>query len=452
MAAFRSAVRRVPELLTPSGGEAALTLNEAAPRSLGLLDQLGLWGNLGVSLLGLGGAIAIVAPAGAPTLPLPAAVLAAVVGTALGALVLGASLVVGSRTGAPSMVLMRGVVGGRASVVPTVLNVAQCVGWGTFELVIIAQALHALTGDAVPRAACVVAAGVVTTVLTLRPLGAIRLLRRYVSVLVVIAVVVLGVGLLRSPLPDTTGSWTGFWAATDAALAVAISWVPLGSDYSRHSRTARDAFLGGALGLGVTQVACYLLGILALGAAGQNPDGVFPVLLALPLGVAAFAVLVLREGDQSFANVYSTAVSLQNPRPGWDRRVLTVLIGSATTLAALTLDVTALVNFLYLIGAVFVPLSAVLLVAWWGRSPGSWDLGRSAPSRPGMQLAWLLGFIGYQLVNPGAIPGWSDAWSALATSLGVAGHPWLSASVTSFLVAAGVAVVATRVGRRVRVA
>jgi NCS1 family nucleobase:cation symporter-1 len=292
----------------------------------------------------------------------------------------------------------------------------------------------------------------VTTVLTLRPLGAIRLLRRYVSVLVVIAVVVLGVGLLRSPLPDTTGSWTGFWAATDAALAVAISWVPLGSDYSRHSRTARDAFLGGALGLGVTQVACYLLGILALGAAGQNPDGVFPVLLALPLGVAAFAVLVLREGDQSFANVYSTAVSLQNPRPGWDRRVLTVLIGSATTLAALTLDVTALVNFLYLIGAVFVPLSAVLLVAWWGRSPGSWDLGRSAPSRPGMQLAWLLGFIGYQLVNPGAIPGWSDAWSALATSLGVAGHPWLSASVTSFLVAAGVAVVATRVGRRVRVA
>lgn len=451
MAAFRSTVRRVPELLTPGGGEAALTLNEAAPRSLGLLDQLGFWGNLGVSLLGLGGAIAIVAPAGAPTLPLQAAVLAAVVGTALGALVLGASLVVGARTGAPSMVLMRGVVGGRASVVPTVLNVAQCVGWGTFELVIIAQALHALTGDAVPRGACVVAAGVVTTVLTLRPLGAIRLLRRYVSVLVVIAVVVLGVGLLRSPLPDTTGSWTGFWAATDAALAVAISWVPLGSDYSRHSRSARHAFLGGALGLGVTQVACYLLGILALGAAGQNPDGVFPVLLALPLGVAAFAVLVLREGDQSFANVYSTAVSLQNLRPGWDRRVLSVLIGAATTLAALTLDVTALVNFLYLIGAVFVPLSAVLLVAWWGRSPGSWDLGRSAPSRPGMQLAWLLGFICYQLVNPGAIPGWSDAWSALATSLGVAGHPWLSASLTSFLVAAAVAVVATRVGRRVRV-
>ncbi len=379
MSAFRAAVRRVPDLLTPGDTEAALTLNEAAPRSLGLLDQLGFWGNLGVSLLGIGGAIAIVAPAGVPTLPLPAAVLAAVVGTTLGALVLGSSLVVGARTGAPTMVLMRAVVGGRASVLPTVLNVAQCVGWGTFELVIIAQALQALTGDAIPRAACVVAAGAVTTALTLRPLGAIRVLRRYVSVLVVIAVVVLGVGLLRSPLPDTTGSWIGFWAATDAALAVAVSWVPLGSDYSRHSRTARDAFLGGSLGLGVTQVACYLLGILALGAAGNDPNGVFPVLLALPLGTAAFAVLVLREGDQSFANVYSTAVSVQNLRPGWDRRVLSVLIGAITTLAALTLDVTQFVNFLYLIGAVFVPLSAVLLVAWWRRSPGSWDLDPAGP-------------------------------------------------------------------------
>ncbi|MDQ2738552.1 MAG: hypothetical protein M3Y35_08065, partial [Actinomycetota bacterium] len=30
--------------------EAPLTLTETAPRSLGMLDQFGLWGNLGVSL------------------------------------------------------------------------------------------------------------------------------------------------------------------------------------------------------------------------------------------------------------------------------------------------------------------------------------------------------------------------------------------------------------------
>ena len=34
-----------------------MTLTEPAPRTLGLLDQLGFWGNLGVSLLGFAGAL-----------------------------------------------------------------------------------------------------------------------------------------------------------------------------------------------------------------------------------------------------------------------------------------------------------------------------------------------------------------------------------------------------------
>ena len=42
--------------------EAPYTLGESPPRVLGLLDQLGLWGNLGVSLLGFTGAIFVLVP------------------------------------------------------------------------------------------------------------------------------------------------------------------------------------------------------------------------------------------------------------------------------------------------------------------------------------------------------------------------------------------------------
>src|SRR6476619_8247416 len=94
----------------PSAGgtEVPMTLTEAAPRTLGLLDQLGFWGNLGVSLLGFAGALSILTPFGAAPLSLPAAVTAIVVGSALGGLILGASLVLGAKTGAPAMVLLRG--------------------------------------------------------------------------------------------------------------------------------------------------------------------------------------------------------------------------------------------------------------------------------------------------------------------------------------------------------
>ena len=37
-----------------------------APRNLGLLDQLGMWGNLGMSLLAFAGAIVVLQPLGEP--------------------------------------------------------------------------------------------------------------------------------------------------------------------------------------------------------------------------------------------------------------------------------------------------------------------------------------------------------------------------------------------------
>jgi nucleobase:cation symporter-1, NCS1 family len=438
-----------PAPLDVERAEAPLTLVEPVPRTLTLPDQLGFWGNLGISLLGFGAAVAVAAPAGFPPLPQAGAFAAVVVGTLLGSAVLGASLVLGERTGAPAMVLLRGLLGTRAAVLPTVLNVVQCLGWGTFELVVIAGGLSALTHGAVPTWVGVLVAGAVTTALTLRPLGVIRVLRRYVSVLVVLAALVLAAGLLARPATAASGptSWSGFWTGADAALAVAVSWVPLGADYSRHSRSSRAAFVGGFAGFGATQILCYGLGLLALAAAGQNPDGVFDVFLALPLGALALAVLVLRETDQTFATTYSTAVSVQNLRPTWDRRALTLVVGVVTTVGALLLDVSRLPGFLYLIGAVFVPLSGVLLAAWLRARGRGWDTSPTAPTRPAMLLAWVAGFVVYQLVNPGAVPGWSGAWTSAASALHLLGQPWLSASVTSFAVAAALAYPLARSGR-----
>src|SRR6202789_852497 len=159
--------------------EVARTLAEPVPQPLGLLDQFGLWGNLGVSLLGFTGAIFVLQPdgAGTPELSLAAALTAIVAGTLLGTLAVALAGLPGARTGAPAMVLLRGVFGARLSYLPTALNVLQCLGWGTFELVTIATAAHTVEPD-LPHWLAVVAAGVITTGLCIRPLGAIRVLRR----------------------------------------------------------------------------------------------------------------------------------------------------------------------------------------------------------------------------------------------------------------------------------
>ncbi len=426
--------------------EAPTTLSEPAPRTLGLLDQFGFWGNLGVSLFGLTTASTVMFALGdGPPLPVLASILAIVTGTVIGGVVLGVSLMLGARTGAPAMVLLRGVLGAKASYLPTVLNILQNVGWGTFEIVLIAASLRSVVHDHLPRWGCVVIAGVITTALTIRPLGSIRVLRRYVTALVVVATVVLAIGLLHRGIPAVHGSsWRGFWLAVDAVVAVSISWVPLGADYSRHATSESSAFLGGFLGYGVTQIACYLVGLIALLQVLSDPSRIFDLYLGLPLGTLALVVLVLRETDQSFANIYSTAISVQNLAPRWDRRVLTVVLGAVLTLAALKISIGDYLNFLTLIGAVFVPLSGVLVAVWLRSRGAGLDLGEHAPVRPGPLLAWALGFVAYQVVNPGYLAHWDAFWARIGADLHTTGHTWLSASIVSFLVALVVALPLTR--------
>lgn len=425
--------------------EVAPTLDGPVPKTLGFLDQGAFWANLGVSLLGFAGVLAVLRPDGVPPLTIAAAVVATVVGTVIGSAMIGLSAIPGAVTGAPAMVLLRGLFGGALSWVPSVLNVVQMIGWGTFELVVIAQAgVLALGG---PTWVWVVGAGVVTTALTLRPLGTLRLLRRVVTILVAIAVAYLAWWLF-SRLPEAGdpalalgGSWSGFWTGADAAIAVAVSWIPLASDYSRHSRRPSTAFAAATVGYGVTQVLCFVVGLAALSLVGGNGDEVFAPMLAAPLGLVALLVLVARETDQSFANVYSTAVSTQNLLPRADRRVLCLAVGALITVLALGVTIDDYASFLAVIGSVFVPLLGVgvgdALVR--RRSGAAPDLSRWAPSRPLMVVAWLVGLVTYQLVNPGGAPGWSDAWTALRDALGLVPPTWMSASLLSFFVAAVVA-------------
>src|SRR6516164_8298744 len=392
--------------------EVGRTLAEPVPQALSMLDQFGLWGNLGVSLLGFTGAIFVLQPGGAgtPELSLAAALTAIVAGTLLGTAALALAGIPGAQTGAPAMVLLRGLFGARLSYLPTVLNILQCFGWAIFELVTIATAAHTVA-PALPKWAYVLIGGVATALLTIRPLGAIRVLRRYATGAVLIVLCYLFIQLIRHPLPSFWhGTWSGYWAATDTVVAVAISFAPLAADYTRHSRSPRAAFAGAMAGYSVTQVLCYVIGLLALVTVAKgNPDDIFGAFIALPVGSLCFAILAARELDQSFADVYSTAVSTQNLRPLWDRRILAGVITALTTAGALWLNIADYENFLTLIGSVFVPMSAVMIADYFVVSRGPWP--RPAPARPGwlIRFPWPGGFFPSHLTTRGYVSWWPAA-------------------------------------------
>ncbi|HEY1920974.1 MAG TPA: cytosine permease [Streptosporangiaceae bacterium] len=440
-----------PVFTTVPGGrrsEVGRTLAEPVPRALSRVDQLGLWGNLGVSLLGFTGAIFVLQPGGpgTPELSLAAGLTAIVVGTLLGTVPMALTALPGTDTGAPAMVLLRGLFGARLSYLPTVVNILQCLGWGVFELVTIATAAHTIA-PALPRWGYVLAAGVITALLAAHPLGFIRTLRRYVTVAVMIVLAYLFIQLVRHPLPGFThGSWSGYWAATDTVVAAAISFAPMAADYTRHSRSRRDTFTGAVIGYGTMQVLCYVIGLLALLTVARNPSDIYGAFIALPLGTVGFAILAARELDQSFANVYSTAVSSQNLRPLWDRRVLAVTISALATAGALWLNIADYENFLDLLGSVFVPMSAVLIIDYFVVSRRHWDVSGHARSRWPMLVPWAAGFVVYQFINPGYISWWVTMWGHVASFVGFTAQSWMSASILSFVVAAVVTLLIGGIG------
>lgn len=420
---------------TMSPAEAPPTLLSVPPRPLGLADQAALWGNLGVSLTLPVAAAFVLAPAGLPALSLAAALTAVVVGSVFGSTVLGLAAVPGAQTGAPAMVLLRGLFGRRGSYLPTVLNIGQCVGWATVEVVIIADSASRLTGGHL-RGLYVVLAGMSATALALRPLGLVRTLRRYAVWLVLLASAYLFVQVLRNGLPPLgAGSWAGFWPAADVVIAIAVSWAPLASDYSRHSRSGRDAFAGALVGFATASTAYFALGLFALATIVGRDGDVLGALLAVPAGGLALAILVLDEVDEAFANVYSTAVSVQNLRPALDRRVLAVVVGVLAVVLGLLVDIVAYESFLYLVGSVFVPLFAVALVDYFLVRRGAWDLSETARGRWQMVLPWALGFAAYQLVNPGTVSWWVSLWGRISSALHFTPQSWMSASLLSFAVA-----------------
>src|SRR3954467_3158403 len=399
--------------------EAPYTLEEPPPRVLGWFDQIGLWGNLGMSILGPVTAIYILEPFQLAAMSFVGAAVAIIVGTILGTLLVAAAAVPGAETGAPSMVLLRGLFGHRVSYLPTLVNVIRLVGWSVFEIVVIAAAAEQLFPWDGHRWPYVVVAGVLTTAMAIRPLGVVRILRRYAIAAVTVTTIYLYVELLRHPLPSLThGSWSGFWPGADYAIAAAVSFAPLASDYSRHARSRASAFGAPMVGYTVAQAASYILGLVAIATVVQadqaaDTQAMFGAFIAVPVGWLAFGVLAARELDQSFADSYSTVMSVQNVIPRFDRRVLAVVVGTLATVLALALQIDDYANFLALLGSVFVPLTACLLVDYFLGRRAHWDVTETAPARLVMLVPWLAGVVTYQLINPGYVGWWVDRWTTV---------------------------------------
>jgi putative hydroxymethylpyrimidine transporter CytX len=385
-------------------------------RTLGLWDQTVLWGNLGVSLL-----VLVIGGFLVPALSLRDALLAILVGGLIGNAMVGTAGMIGADARVPSMVLLRAPLGRRGSYVPTALNALQCLGWATFELIIIAAAASALSDELLgieAKPAWTIAFGLLAAAFALLgPVGFVRrILRRFGVWIVVASLLYLTYWALAEA--DVGALWDApaaggstYWLGVDLVIAITVSWVPLVSDYTRFSRDRTAAFWGSGGGYFLGGTWMLVLGVFIVLSRGVgDPVEIPPAVAAAGLAAAlALLAVTLDETDEAFANIYSAAVSMQNVVPAIEQRVLIAGVAVVATIGALVVELRNYEPFLLLLGSCFVPLFGVLLADWLA-SGARYTRAQifGAPAwRLDMLAAWLLGFLLYHwLHEPPLGPSW----------------------------------------------
>src|SRR5262245_39450468 len=420
-------------------------------RVLGFFDTTLLCLNLGISLL------VLVLPAYFD-LPLKQALAATLVGALIGNSMLALAALIGADGRVPTMVLQRAPLGQRGSYAATVLNIAQCLGWAIFELIVIATAAGLLCdqlfGFELIWAWKLLFGALAAALALLGPIGFVRrFVRKFAIWAVALSVAYLAWWILDGA--DLSALWSqpgthhgSFWLAVDTIVAVTVSWAPLVADYTRFSRDRRSAFFGVGLGYLLPTLFQFGFGSILVLSRGVDPNHPELILTAIAGGGAAAALalfaLTVDETDEAFANVYSGAVSTQNLLPRIPQRALIVGAAVIATAGALAIDMRSYQRFLLLLGAVFVPLLGVLVADWLlkGAHYTREDIFDAPRIKVGAIVAWLTGFVVYEwLAQPADLGFWSRLLGHLPTPSYQVG-----ASIPAFLASLLLAGAAAKLG------
>jgi NCS1 family nucleobase:cation symporter-1 len=255
----------------------------------------------------------------------PQAMVALIIGNALGGLTQGLLSAWGPRDGVAQMVLGRTAFGTRGNILPAGLNTIMAgLGWFATNSVSGAFALATLTG--MPIALALVIIVIVQVGVAIVGHNFVQLFERYATIVLgaiflVAAVFALSAGHLSGGAGGGPAGFNagvgGFSVALAAAFGYAAGWNPYAADYTRYlPPTTSKVKIGLAAGLG-NFVSCTVL--MAAGAAAAtvldfgkgNPTDLFTSGAIMPglIGKLTLLAIFLGAISANALNIYSGAMS-----------------------------------------------------------------------------------------------------------------------------------------------
>lgn len=319
-------------------------------------------------------------------------ILAILIGHVIGCVLFGLVAFIGAKTGKSAMDAVKISFGKNGSIIFSLANVVQLLGWTAIMVAAgAAAAAYLIPQLGMGAWALVIGALIVVWIaLGTEKMGRIQSIASVALFVLTIVMSVAVFGASPTLAPESADALS-FGAAVEMAVAMPLSWLPVVGDYTRSAKHP----LGGT----VSSTLLYFFGscwmfIIGLGATLiAGTDDVAALMSSSGLGIVGILVVVFSTVTTTFLDAESAGISATAVFGKLDARICGVAAAIVGTLLAVFAPVGDYTDFLYLIGSIFAPMAAILIA-------DCLMLGNDASERNANWvniILWLCGFALYRV-------------------------------------------------------
>lgn len=317
---------------------------------------------------------------------------AIIVGHIIGCLMLFLAGVIGGKARKSAMETVKMSFGQKGSLLFSVLNVLQLVGWTAIMIYDGALAADGIMSTGRWIWCLIIGALIVLWIMigitNLGKVNVIAMTALFILTLILCKVIFFDSGAVGMAADESMT----FGAAVELSVAMPLSWLPLISDYTREAKEPVKATAASAIVYGIVSCWMYVIGMGAAIYTGEYD--IAQIMLKAGLGAAGLLIIIFSTVTTTFLDAYSAGISSESIVSKWNGKHVAVAVTIIGTAAAIVYPMDNITDFLYLIGSVFAPMIAIQIADFFILRK---DHSVSMVNVPNMAV-WVIGFLAYRVL------------------------------------------------------
>lgn len=323
---------------------------------------------------------------------------AIILGHIIGCLMLFLAGVIGGKARRSAMETVKMSFGQKGSLLFSVLNVLQLVGWTAIMIYD-----GALAADGVVTAGrwiwCLVIGALIILwimigITNLGKVNVFAMTALFILTLILCKVIFFNGGAVGMAADDSMT----FGAAVELSVAMPLSWLPLISDYTREAKEPVKATAASAIVYGVVSSWMYVIGMGAAIYTGEYD--IAQIMLKAGLGIVGLLIIIFSTVTTTFLDAWSAGISSESIVAKLQGKYVAVAVTVVGTVAAIVYPMDNITDFLYLIGSVFAPMIAIQIADFFILKK---DTSESMVNVSNL-IVWVVGFVVYRYLMNVDIP------------------------------------------------